>query len=172
MIADPTRPLSADQARRNRRVIVAIAVVFVITSVAVFVWGLTVTQAARGKARDTDAALRTVAWAVLCYASANDGAFPVRDEQVALLDAATGPPTGGQWPSTRESALGGLAPMATRDAVSAIGITWGSGPDVAPNLNTNGKSSTRGTVDTVNGWIAEYARARARGEAAPVPATK
>jgi hypothetical protein len=62
--------------------------------------------------------------------------------------------------------------MSTRDAVATIGITWGSGPDVAPNLNTNGKSSTRGTVDTVNGWIAEYARARARGDAAPAPATK
>jgi hypothetical protein len=172
MIADPTRPLSPEQARRNRRVIVAIAVVFVISSVAVFAWGLTVTQKARDKARDTDSALRTVAWAVLCYASAHDGAFPVRDEQVASIDAEAGPPAGGQWPSTRESALGGLAPMPTRDAVAAIGITWGSGPDVAPNLNTNGRSSTRGTVDAVNGWIAEYARARARGDAAPAPATK
>ena len=108
MIADPTRPLSAEEAVRNRRIIVAIAVVFVIVSVAVFAWGLTVTQASRDTAKRTDAALRSVAWALLCHAQANGGMFPITDGGLAEPAAGATLAAGKPWPSTREAALGGL----------------------------------------------------------------
>ena len=167
MIADPTRPLSAEEATRNRRVIVAIAVVFVIVSVAVFAWGLTVTQASRDSARRTDAALRSVAWALLCHAQASGGAFPTADGVLVEPAPGTTLAAGKPWPSTRESALGGLQAMALADAREVVGITWGTTPDVVPNLNTKGNPSGKGTEAAVNGWLAEYARDRVRGGSAP-----
>jgi hypothetical protein len=44
-----------------------------------------------------------------------------------------------------------------------VGITWGTTPDVVPNLNTKGNPSGKGTEAAVNGWLAEYARDRVRG---------
>ncbi len=167
MIADPTRPLTQAEAARNRRVIVAIAVVFVIVSVAVFAWGLTVTQASRDKARRTDAALRTVAWALLCHAQANGGTFPIADGGLVEPAAGATLAAGKPWPSTRESALGGLEPVDLSDAREVVGITWGTTPDVVPNLNTKGNPSGKGTEAAVNGWLAEYARDRARAPSAP-----
>ena len=163
MIADPTRPLSAEEATRNRRIIVAIAVVFVIVSVAVFAWGLTVTQASRDTAKRTDAALRSVAWALLCHAQANGGMFPTTDGGLAEPAAGATLAAGKPWPSTRESALGGLEPVALADARQVVGITWGTTPDVVPNLNTKGNPSGKGTEAAVNGWLAEFARDRVRG---------
>ena len=163
MIADPTRPLSAEEAVRNRRIIVAIAVVFVIVSVAVFAWGLTVTQASRDTAKRTDAALRSVAWALLCHAQVNGGMFPITDGGLAEPAAGATLAAGKPWPSTRESALGGLEPVALADARQVVGITWGTTPDVVPNLNTKGNPSGKGTEAAVNGWLAEFARDRVRG---------
>ena len=158
----PGAPLSAEQAARNRRVIVTIAVVFVIVSVSVFVWGMTIVRGSRERARGTDAALRSVAWGVLCYAASNGGAFPTTD--AALLAAPeAGPPAGKPWPSTRDAALGGLQPVAVADALRTVGITWGATPDVVPNINTKGNPASFGTVEAVNGWLAEYARDRMRG---------
>jgi hypothetical protein len=162
MIADPTRPLSADEARRNRRIIVAIAVVFVLVSVSVFVWGLTVTRTSREAARETDAALRSVAWAVLCYAGQNGGQFPTSDAQLRAAAASPGPAAGKPWPSTLDAAMGGLEAIPAADALGKVGVTWGSSPEVAPDLNTGGRPSSFGTVDAVNGWLAEYARDRVR----------
>ena len=45
--SSPGAPLSPEQAARNRRIIVAIAVVFVLMSVSVFVWGMTIVRASR-----------------------------------------------------------------------------------------------------------------------------
>jgi hypothetical protein len=160
--SSPGAPLSPEQAARNRRIIVAIAVVFVLMSVSVFVWGMTIVRASREKARAADAALRTVAWAVLCYAHANNGAFPTAD--AALTEAPeSGPPSGKPWPSTRDAALGGLQPVALPEALRTVGITWGATPDVVPNVNAKGNPTSFGTVEAVNGWLAEYARDRMRG---------
>ncbi|MBU6209867.1 MAG: hypothetical protein KGR22_08160 [Planctomycetes bacterium] len=160
--SSPGAPLSPEQAARNRRIIVAIAVVFVLMSVSVFVWGMTIVRASRDKARGTDAALRSVAWAVLCYASGNGGAFPTSDAALAAAPEA-GPPSGKPWPSTRDAAMGGLEPVALPEALRTVGITWGATPDVVPNINTKGNPSSKGMVDAVNGWLAEYARDRMRG---------
>jgi hypothetical protein len=162
----PGAPLSPEQAARNRRIIVAIAAVFVLMSVSVFVWGMTIVRASRERAREADAALRSVAWAVLCYAHANGGAFPVAD--AALLAApeaapGAGPPSGKPWPSTRDAALGGLPPVPVADALRTVGVTWGATPDVVPNINAKGSPTSFGTVEAVNGWLAEYARDRMRG---------
>jgi hypothetical protein len=79
--------------------------------------------------------------------------------------AASMPPAGKPWPSTQESALGGLAPTPLAEAVKTVGITWGATSDVVPNLNTKGSPSTFGAVEAVNGWFAEYARDRMRSDA-------
>jgi hypothetical protein len=66
--------------------------------------------------------------------------------------------------------MGGLPPIALGTAQAMIGISWGATSDVVPNLNTKGLPSTFGTVDTVNGWMAEFAKAKIR-ERAPAGAS-
>jgi hypothetical protein len=53
--------------------------------------------------------------------------------------------------------------VALADARQVVGITWGTTPDVVPNLNTKGNPSGKGTEAAVNGWLAEFARDRVRG---------
>lgn len=163
-------PMTPEIAARNRRIIVAVAVAFVLVSVSVSVWGYTVTRATRDRAVRTDAALRSVAWAILCYAAANHGAFPTSDAAIAAVPADAAPPAGRPWPSSLESAMGGLRPVPPDEALLLVGVTWGAAPEVAPSLNTKGNPSSFGAVDAVNGWFAEYARDRARqpGGTAPV----
>ena len=82
----PAVPMTQQQIARNRRIIVLVAVVFVASSVGILLWAMNVVGSQRDRARGTDAALRSVAWAVLSYAAANDGAFPTSD--LALAGAA------------------------------------------------------------------------------------
>ena len=162
--------MTPEQAARNRRVIVWVAVIFVLVCISVSVWGFMVTRTSRERAKQTDAALRSVAWSILCYASSNNGAFPTSDKAIEVSTAGVAPPTGKPWPSSYESAMGGLPPIALGTAQAMIGISWGATADVVPNLNTKGLPSTFGTVDTVNGWMAEFAKDKIR-ERAPAGAT-
>lgn len=164
MIEYPAQ-MTPEQAARNRRVIVWVAVIFVLVCISVSVWGFTVTRASRERARQTDAALRSVAWSILCYASSNNGAFPVSDAGIEVTTAGLAPAAGKPWPSSLDSAMGGLPPMALGTARNMIGISWGATADVVPNLNTKGLPSTFGTVETVNGWMAEYAKEKIRERA-------
>ena len=161
-------PLTPEQAARNRRIIVVVAAVFVSVCIGVSVWGRMVVKESQQQAAVTDAALRSAAWSLLCYASSNGGAFPTSAAPLAA-PAASLPPAGKPWPSTQDAAMAGLPFVAFADAAATVGVTWGATPDVVPNLNTKGKPSTKGTVDAVNGWLAEYARDRMRaaGQAAP-----
>jgi hypothetical protein len=158
----PAVPMTQEQITRNRRIIVLVAAVFVASSVGVLLWAMNVVGSQRDRARGTDAALRSVAWAVLSYAAANDGAFPTSDLALAGAgaDAGAAPPAGKPWPSSRESAMAGLPPVPVDEALGTVGVTWGASPDVVPNLNTKGNPVSYGTVDAVNGWLAEYARDR------------
>ena len=160
----PAVPMTQQQIARNRRIIVLVAVVFVASSVGILLWAMNVVGSQRDRARGTDAALRSVAWAVLSYAAANDGAFPTSDLALAGTgaDAGAAPPAGKPWPSSRESAMAGLPPVPVDEALRTVGVTWGVSPDVVPNLNSKGNPVSYGTVDAVNGWLAEYARDRMR----------
>lgn len=161
----PQAPMTPEQAARNRRIIVLVAVVFVATCIGVTVWARVVVKGAQAEARVTDSALRSAAWAILCYANANDGAFPTSDAMLRAGGAGTAPDSGKPWPSTVDAAMGGLPAMEPADALARVGITWGATPEVAPNLNSKGKPTTFGTVEAVNGWLAEYAREKTRSDA-------
>ena len=159
----PAVPMSPEQIKRNRRIIVVVAAVFVASSVGILLWAMNVVGSQRDRARGADAALRSVAWAVLSYAAANDGAFPTSDLALAGAGEGAAPPAGKPWPSSRESAMAGLPPVPVDEALRTVGVTWGASADVVPNLNTKGNPVSFGTVEAVNGWLAEYARDRARG---------
>ncbi len=161
-------PMTPERAARNRRVIGVLAVLFVISCVAVFFWGFTVTAATRARAATTDAALRSMAWSILCYAGANGGVFPTGDAALEGVDARQGPlPTTG-WPASREQAMEGKEYLAPAEC-GAVGVTWPSGgPNpgfAAPMLNCKGNPSGFGTLDAVNAWLAEYARSRVAAKA-------
>lgn len=158
-------PMTPAQAAHNRKIILVIAIVFVLVSISVSVWGYLITRASRDRANETDSALRSVAWAVLCYASEYSGAFPTTDAQLDGGKLTTLPPAGKPWPSSQDSALGGLSVRSVVDARKSIGITWGATAEVAPSLNTKGNPSSIGTVEAVNGWFTEFAREQVRAGA-------
>lgn len=158
----PQAPMTPEQAARNRRIIVLVAAVFVATCIGVTVWARMVVKGAQAEARVTDSALRSAAWAILCYAQANDGAFPTSDAALVAGVPGTAPPGGKNWPSTVDNALGGLPAMDASEAVKRIGITWGGTADVVPNINSKGRPTTFGTVEAVNAWLTEFNRDRMR----------
>ena len=171
MSAGGPQPMTPELAARNRRIILSVAVVFVITSVAVFAWGLGIVGKTRERARAMDASLRSTAWSILCYAEANGGTFPTGEAALAAFDAAAAkaPAAGDGWPATREAAMDGLEWLPPAKC-GGVGATWPSGGAnpgyAAPQLNTKGEPSGFGTLETVNGWLAAYARARVAAPAA------
>ncbi len=158
MSMDGPEPMTPELAARNRRIILSIAVVFVITSIAVFAWGLGIVGKTRGRARAMDA-------------EANGGTFPTGEAALAGFDAAAAkaPAAGEGWPATREAAMDGLDWLPPAQC-GGVGATWPSGGAnpgfAAPQLNSKGEPSGFGTLDTVNGWMAAYARARVAAPAA------
>ncbi|MFM8640405.1 MAG: hypothetical protein ACKOEL_07210 [Planctomycetota bacterium] len=163
----PQAPMSPEQAARNRRIIVLVTAVFVASCIGVTVWARMVVKGAQAEARLTDSALRSAAWAILCYADANDGSFPTSDAALRAGGPGRAPAGGKPWPSSVDAALGGLPAMDAGEALARIGVTWGPTADVVPNINSKGRPATVGTVDAVNGWLAEYARDRSRSGGTP-----
>ena len=114
-------PMTPELAARNRRIILVVAAVFVAMCVAIIIWSRVVTQESRAQARVTDAALRSVAWSILCYASSNDGAFPTSDAALMAGSAAAASmrPSAARCPAARSSPQAVTAtPEATRSVTS------------------------------------------------------
>ena len=156
-------PPTPEQAARNRKIILVLAVAFAAVSTMVAVWGAMVTGQVRERAHATDAQLRSLGWTILCYAAANGGVFPTGEQALAQTDPTRGPAAGAGWPADRDAAMAGLAYLPPAQCGS-VGVTWASGGAhpgfTAPALNANGMPSGLGTLDEVNGWLEAFARSR------------
>jgi hypothetical protein len=147
-----------DNTRRAPVAARVLLVSFVAVAIGTIVWGFWVVSGVREKARDTDAALRALAWAALCYRSAS-GAWPDTDESMRT--------TGEGWlcaersarvegtPATREAALAGLTPPASFDAALVLArLTLPPASPGNPRVDARGNPSGIGTLAEVNGWLA------------------
>ncbi|MSR70317.1 MAG: hypothetical protein EXS17_08245 [Phycisphaerales bacterium] len=135
---------------------------FIATALTAFIWGYFVVQTVRARAKQTDGALRSIAWACLCYAQQGDHTWPDSEES---LSAVAGDQwtcqsiavAGAEWPATREAALAGMVLPATAvDAFKIAGLEFSKNPSDPPHVHARGNPSGLGTLDIVNGWLTNY----------------
>lgn len=142
--------------------------VFAVSSVAAFIWARGVTQGVRVTAERTDVQIRTLAWAALAYADANEGHFPRSAEALKSVGTAVTSlrihPAGADrmWPTSRDEALKGADPADIDASMRSIVIAWGPDDTIPPYLKPDGLPTMVGTNDEVNGWLDAF---RTRGRA-------
>jgi hypothetical protein len=161
----PGAPLDPAEAARNRRIIRTVAVVFVAVSLFVLFWGLWVVQGTRERAAESDAALRSMAWAILCYADRHEGAFPTGATALEQVDTSGTLPDGVGWPRTQAAALEGKPGLSTQAAEALVDVVWPPRGDLPPVLVPRNGVSGFGTLELVNSWLREYAQFRAGNKA-------
>lgn len=167
----PGAPLDPAEAARNRKIIRSLAIIFVVVSLFVFFWGMFVVQGTRDRAQKSDAALRSMAWTVLCYASQNDGAFPTGAGALAAARAGEAIVDGLGWPSTQAAALEGGAFVPLVEAEEIVAVTWPPNHELPPVFSVKNGVSGFGTLDLANGWLKAFAKARGEApSAAPAAA--
>lgn len=149
----------------SRRAALWLMGVFVTLALAAFIWGFSVVDEVRARAKRVDVALRSTAWACLVYAD-QEQAWPDSDKALADSTAVwqeTRLPSDGNWPGTRDEAMrGGEAVDAAVVALQLVGLNAGM-DGAPPMLHTRGNPSGIGTLAEVNGWLA------ARGKSLPQP---
>ena len=143
---------------------------FIVLAVGTFTWGFVVVEKVRVRAKETDGALRSVAWACLCYAQQNaqqKESLLWPDSEATLIAAANAwncqqidSPTLA-WPQSVESAMDGTkAPANLTIALTMAGVKFSNDPQACPHLTAMGNPSGLDTLEVVNGWLTEYAKAQ------------
>lgn len=138
---------------------------FIVVAVGAFIWGFIVVDKVRVRARETDGALRSVAWACLCYAQQENHQWP--DCEATLIAANDAwacervAVTSAQWPATRDAAMAGsTAPATVVAALEMAGLEFSKNPQESPHITALGNPSGLDTLEVVNGWLTEYAKAQ------------
>ncbi len=133
---------------------------FLVVAVGTFVWGFSVANKVRARAKETDGALRSLAWACLCYAQDRSGAWP--DSQESLVAAGdawnqANLPIVGAWPATRVEALAGMtAPSSADDALKIGAVEFSPNRQESPRITARGNPSGLDTLAVVNDWLTAY----------------
>ncbi|MCH2162199.1 MAG: hypothetical protein MK085_10045 [Phycisphaerales bacterium] len=153
---DPSIP-----GRRTQRVFVIGFMAFFIASIlGVLIFGNVVVARAKTSARETDVALKSLAWAVLASA-AEEGRFPVKLsdlDQGPVEDARPGMFAETDLPESLAVALGDQPPLEAGRALEILVVEWPPDGTLPPILTTGGRPSGLGTLDEVNGWLVTAAR--------------
>lgn len=162
-MSDPSHP-TPEEARRARRVLIGFMTFFAIAAIGTTIFGFQVVARVKATARESDAALRTVAWSLLAVADST-GAFPTTPEDLVI---ASGPPVterlagpldrvAAEWPMTRAAAMADLDPLPIADALGIVEVAWPPTPDLPPVLSVGGRPSglveDGPTIDHVNRWL-------------------
>ena len=147
--------------------LLAFLAMFVASGIGVTIFGFQVVARVKATARESDAALRTVAWTLISTAD-EVGAFPTDSEVLvtAALGSERGPeaPLAGplsaessDWPTTRESAMADSVSMPLGEALEIVEVAWPPTPDLPPVLSVGGRPSglvaDGPTIDSVNRWL-------------------
>ncbi len=145
----------------------AFLAMFVVSGIGVTIFGFQVVARVKATARQSDAALRTVAWSLISVAD-EDGTFPTDSDVLvtAVLGGDRGPedPLDGplstastDWPTTRQAAMADSASMPLGEALEIVEVAWPPTPDLPPVLSVGGRPSglvaDGPTIDSVNRWL-------------------
>ncbi len=152
----------AAQIPGSRRAAKILFAAFIATALTAFIWGFFVANKVRARAKQTDGALRSIAWACLCYAQQGDGVWPRSEEAVIAASASRWPcervvSAGTGCPQTSDEAMAGtVLPATAAEAFKIVGLEFSKNPTDAPHVNARGNPSGLGTLDLVNGWLTQY----------------
>ncbi len=169
MSGDPLPPTPAEAAR-SRRIVVGFLAFFVIAAIGTTIFGFQVVARVKAAARESDAALRTVAWRLLVAAD-RDGFPESVDVLTAVEDADRLSGSLGRepadWPVTRAQAMADEVGVSLEDALAIVQVSWPPEPDLPPVLSVGGRPSglveDGPTIDHVNRWLRAAAARVATG---------
>ena len=150
---------------RGRKLFWIVVIGLLVPAVAMSWIAWSVTAQVRADARQADAHLREVAWALLAYADAND-AYPLSEAEFQAFAARPGgvpealTKRVAGCPATRAEALDSQASTASNlpaanleECVAAIEVEWPTARDVQPILRSKGKATLNGTLPTIGQWL-------------------
>ena len=142
------------------------AVLFISLAVTAFYFGWFVTRNVREEAKQTDAQLRSVSWAIMSYSVANNTMPTSQEAFVNFISThaqcLTAPRRAGEWPATQEAAQANGAPADIVAAVAGrIEVIWPPTGNLTPVLQVRGRPSGVGTIEQVNGWLQNWNHAAA-----------
>ncbi len=162
-MSDEHVPPTPEEAARSRRIVIGFLAFFVIAAIGTTYFGFQVVARVKAAARESDTALRTVAWHLLV--TADEAGFPasaagldVDPDADRLIGVLAREPDG--WPDTRAEALAGPGapqPMGLEKALTIVEVSWPPQPDLPPVLSVGGRPSglveDGPTIDHVNRWL-------------------
>jgi hypothetical protein len=162
-VIDEPVPPTPEEAARSRRIVLGFLAFFVIAAIGTTYFGFQVVARVKAAARESDTALRTVAWHLLV--TADQTGFPASpegldvDPDVERLDGMLAREPDG-WPDTRAAAMTGPGeplPMGLDRALTIVEVSWPPQPDLPPVLSVGGRPSglveDGPTIDHVNRWL-------------------
>jgi len=169
-VSDGPVPPTPEEAARSRRIVVGFFAFFVIAAIGTTIFGFQVVARVKATARESDAALRTVAWSLLV--TADSRGFPASAEGLVPgsdVDRLTGSlartPDG--WPATLDEAMADEARLSLAEALEIVEVSWPPEPDLPPVLAVGGRPSglvaDGPTIDHVNRWLRAAAARLASG---------
>lgn len=143
--------------------------IFAVLAAMSLVGGYLVVRESRARALKVDAALRVVAWGLLCYAH-EERAWPASAESLDAWAAgrmccvSAGVAGDDGWP---RAAPEDCSQLSVQKALAAVTVSIDPAGEGPPKLSGGGKPSSVGTLETVNGWIAARAKAGFVAHSAP-----
>lgn len=145
----------------KRRVDLAIILLFVVTGLFTLIVGWRTLSGVRETAYETDRRMRTLAFAVLAYAS-EFGQFPMSNEELQAFglgpDEIAVVSSKNEWPSKRDVAQQGAATSTLDDSIHSILIVYGDHRGMPPYLKPDGLPTKNGTGPEVNSWLESFGR--------------
>jgi hypothetical protein len=145
----------------KRRVDLAIILLFVVMGLFTLIVGWRTLSGVRETAYETDRRIRTLAFAVLAYAS-EYGQFPMSNDELQAFglgpdEIAVGS-TKNEWPSKRDVAQRGEATTSLDESLHSILIVYGDHRGMPPYLKPDGLPTKNGTGPEVNSWLEAFGR--------------
>ncbi|MSR45377.1 MAG: hypothetical protein EXS15_08540 [Phycisphaerales bacterium] len=145
----------------SRRAAKILFAAFILTAAIAFIWGFIVVEKVRERAKETDGALRSIAWSCLCYAQQGDREWPDSEESLIASESSWDcdhlAGTGTDWPATRALALDAMvSPANAADALKIAAIEFPKSAGEFPRVTARGNPSGLDTLRIVNDWLAKY----------------
>ena len=155
---------STSGSNRSRVVLTIYLAVFLVAAAGMTIFGFKVVADVKARARESDAALRLVAWQILAYAD-REGVFPTEASptlheagSIERLQGVLAVDGEAAWPGDRTAAAGpvGLSSEVS-EASEIVQVSWPPSTELPPVLGVGGRPSGLvpggTTLDLVNGWL-------------------
>ncbi|HAW94849.1 MAG: hypothetical protein CMJ33_06735 [Phycisphaerae bacterium] len=154
-----TRSNSRLRRGSTRSTFLIVIALFVLAWIGTAIFGYRVYLNVLDTARETDTAMRSLAWAALVYTCREDGRFPTDAQQLFAMQPLPDsidcvPSEAGDWPTTRQELLGDLVfPDDLKHASRKMKLYFSSDGIRPPVIDANGLPTELGTTEEIPLWF-------------------